>query len=395
MARCGHCNSVIVFGGARQGRARFCNTNCRKKNAQKNQIPVSDRQLESVTHEVHAGPCSLCLGDGPVDVHNVHSIWSLVWFTKWKTKPVVGCRSCGRKSQVQGIVFSSLLGWWGFPWGAIVTPIQIVRNLVGMARPPHPEHPSEDLYEYLRDELTSGRLNMETFQFEDDGIDDAVDVNAVDVIAVDVIAVVCRGCDHRFDVKTHLAGCTEYCPQCGLAFTVPERDEHRPTSNSPTAADGAGDQWKSIGQQSPAAETGMEDWDDVWNEQWRDVDVRYGGTRGIEAGDFLLNDAGKSGKRRMPSLLAWIVVAVFAVGTLVCVMGFVLLDEPAGPIGARQPDFGDQRPIDDQAQRLRDAPRPGGPLRRAPELPTVDDRMGQPLDSQIEQPRPISPPRAK
>jgi hypothetical protein len=42
------------------------------------------------------------------------------------------------------------LGWWGFPWGLIMTPIQIGRNLYGMASPPDPSRPSAQFEKVLR-----------------------------------------------------------------------------------------------------------------------------------------------------------------------------------------------------------------------------------------------------
>jgi len=43
-----------------------------------------------------------------------------------------------------------VLGWWGFPWGLILTPIQVGRNLVGVARPPEASKPSPQLEKVLR-----------------------------------------------------------------------------------------------------------------------------------------------------------------------------------------------------------------------------------------------------
>jgi hypothetical protein len=51
----------------------------------------------------------------------------------------VVCRPCGVKSQLGNAALSLLTGWWGIPWGLIMTPIQVTRNIVGMcSNPPHP-----------------------------------------------------------------------------------------------------------------------------------------------------------------------------------------------------------------------------------------------------------------
>ncbi len=47
--------------------------------------------------------------------------------------------------QIKDALLSLFLGWWGFPWGVIVTLIQIIRNLVGMLNHPHSSQPSRKL----------------------------------------------------------------------------------------------------------------------------------------------------------------------------------------------------------------------------------------------------------
>ena len=66
------------------------------------------------------------------------------------SRPLVAGRSCGIKAQLGSALFSLFLGWWGFPWGFVMTPIQIVRNLVGLAKGPDPAQPSEQLHRMVR-----------------------------------------------------------------------------------------------------------------------------------------------------------------------------------------------------------------------------------------------------
>jgi hypothetical protein len=49
------------------------------------------------------------------------------------------------KSQLGGVLFSLVLGWWGFPWGIILTPVQIGRNIAGMCGGPDSSRPSAAL----------------------------------------------------------------------------------------------------------------------------------------------------------------------------------------------------------------------------------------------------------
>jgi hypothetical protein len=47
--------------------------------------------------------------------------------------------------QLAGAISSLLVGWWGFPWGLIYTPVQIVRNIGALKNPPDPSRPSDAL----------------------------------------------------------------------------------------------------------------------------------------------------------------------------------------------------------------------------------------------------------
>jgi hypothetical protein len=100
--------------------------------------------------EVHRGLCPVCGGSGPVDVHTSHGIWSIVVLSRWSSVPRISCRSCGVSRQTVGLLTSTLFGWWGFPWGLLMTPVQIVKNVVGLASPPNPTQPSDELMGQMR-----------------------------------------------------------------------------------------------------------------------------------------------------------------------------------------------------------------------------------------------------
>lgn len=135
MARCDACGASILFGGAKLNDMRFCNATC----AQRGQLLMISRQLPAdmvtaKTSEVYRGTCPRCQGPGPVDVHTSHRVWSALIMTQWQNRPHVCCHSCGVKSQAGDLLFSLFLGWWGFPWGLIMTPVQITRNISGMMK---------------------------------------------------------------------------------------------------------------------------------------------------------------------------------------------------------------------------------------------------------------------
>jgi hypothetical protein len=162
MARCDYCGSTIIFGGKRDDNGRFCNQKCQARGA----LLAISRQLPEATVQeqvwkVHQGFCPKCNGAGPVDVHVSHKVWSAVFLTSWSSTPEVCCRSCGLKSQAGGGAFSLIFGWWGFPWGIVLTPIQIGKNIIGAARPPAPSKPSAQLEKLLRMNLAAEAVKQQ------------------------------------------------------------------------------------------------------------------------------------------------------------------------------------------------------------------------------------------
>ena len=165
MAKCTYCSSTILFGGKRDANGRFCNQKCQGRGAL---LALSQQIPESVVKDqvwkIHQGLCPKCSGSGPVDVHTSHRVWSAVFLTSWSSAPELSCRKCGMKSQAIGAAFSLALGWWGFPWGFIVTPIQIVKNGVAMARPPEALNPSPLLERVVRMNMAAQAVRQNSAQ---------------------------------------------------------------------------------------------------------------------------------------------------------------------------------------------------------------------------------------
>src|SRR5512140_3815075 len=125
MAKCDYCASTIIFGGKTDANGRFCNDKCRGRGALlaiSRQLPAT--AIQEQVWKVHQGACPKCGGVGPVDVHVSHKVWSALVVTSWSSTPQISCRPCGQKSQLAGAGFSLFLGWWGFPWGLVMTPVQ-------------------------------------------------------------------------------------------------------------------------------------------------------------------------------------------------------------------------------------------------------------------------------
>lgn len=153
MAKCGYCNSTVIIGGVKtqEKGERYCNDKCYKSAvllAVSDQIPIET--VREQIQVVHQGLCPKCKGRGPIDVHITYQIWSALLLTSWSNRPEISCRSCGRKKQLIGAVSSLFLGWWGFPWGLIMTPVQVTRNVIGMVKSQDELRPSPMLERMVR-----------------------------------------------------------------------------------------------------------------------------------------------------------------------------------------------------------------------------------------------------
>ncbi len=154
MARCAACGTSILFGGRRAGDLVFCNDDCHRQAYFLSLASDYDDDLvEEHIRAVFEGPCPRCDGTGPVDVHFSHRVWSAVLVSAASSPAQITCRRCAVKAHLTGILFSFTLGWWGFPWGLIMTPIQIGRNVVGLIPRRAPTEPSQLLPTFVRMQL--------------------------------------------------------------------------------------------------------------------------------------------------------------------------------------------------------------------------------------------------
>jgi hypothetical protein len=161
MAACSACGSTILFGGKTNGDLRFCNAKCQSKGS----LVILARQLppdlvRERTQSIYHGACPKCHGAGPVDVHVSYQIWSAVFLTSWKNTPQICCRPCGVRTQLGNAAFSLLLGWWGIPWGLIMTPVQVVRNIVAIVRGSSADGPSASLERTIGLALAAERVRQ-------------------------------------------------------------------------------------------------------------------------------------------------------------------------------------------------------------------------------------------
>jgi hypothetical protein len=162
MASCAYCDTTIFFGGKTHDGQKYCNDQCAHRGLLANvasQIPQAT--VDQFVARVHSGNCPKCEGQGPVDLHTSHKVWSALLLTSWSSSPEVCCQSCGTKQKLGATAFSLFLGWWGFPWGILMTPMQIGKNIWGMFSHPDPTTPSAALIRILRLQLAAHAVQAE------------------------------------------------------------------------------------------------------------------------------------------------------------------------------------------------------------------------------------------
>jgi hypothetical protein len=79
-----------------------------------------------------------------------YRVWSALVITNWNNTQQISCRGCAVKNQLGSILYCFLLGWWGFPWGFVMTPVQIFRNLGAAMSSTDPLRPSDKLQRLVR-----------------------------------------------------------------------------------------------------------------------------------------------------------------------------------------------------------------------------------------------------
>jgi len=151
MATCYYCETLFFFGGKSDATGRYCNAKCQAAGnllARSRQIPAGE--VERLVRETHHSNCPRCGGHGPIDIHKAHQVWSAIFITSWSSKPELSCKSCATKRQIISSITSLLFGWWGFPWGLGMTPLQVARNIIEIAGGPQPNNPTPLLEKYIR-----------------------------------------------------------------------------------------------------------------------------------------------------------------------------------------------------------------------------------------------------
>jgi hypothetical protein len=151
MSTCANCGETILFGGVKYGTLTFCRKRCFNNNPiVQIAVTLPEEEIQELVQKIHEGTCPICGGHGPVDIHSSCRVVSFLFATSYQTNQRISCRSCAAKANFTNGLISLLFGWWGIPWGILMTPFYLLRNFWGLICPVSTLEPSEKLKEHVR-----------------------------------------------------------------------------------------------------------------------------------------------------------------------------------------------------------------------------------------------------
>ena len=153
MASCQTCKTTILWGGVKKDGRRYCNAGCMEGDELArigDRIPEATVMAEA--KKIMKEPCPECHQvSNDVEMRSSYRAISFIVMTTWSKNPILSCSSCHRKKVLGDGLTTFFLGWWGFPFGLILTPVQLIRNISALASPKSgASEPSAELCSFVR-----------------------------------------------------------------------------------------------------------------------------------------------------------------------------------------------------------------------------------------------------
>jgi hypothetical protein len=163
MATCASCGNSILWGGVRQNGRRYCGPKCCSRDEfGRFAARIPEQAVRHAVQEIRNGPCPVCSRrGGDIELRKSYRAISYVIMTSWGAFPLISCPSCHRKKVLGNFILTLLFGWWGFPWGLIMTPVQLVRNLSALSTDTKTSEPSQDLCSAVRVMMAHTHLSLQ------------------------------------------------------------------------------------------------------------------------------------------------------------------------------------------------------------------------------------------
>ena len=89
----------------------------------------TSEEIEQYAQLLSNLPCPVCdSNQQKLNGTVAHTVKSFLIFTTSERKPTIACPDCLDQVNDKAAWSTALLGWWGFPWGLLKTPVYIYRN---------------------------------------------------------------------------------------------------------------------------------------------------------------------------------------------------------------------------------------------------------------------------
>ncbi|WP_426208965.1 hypothetical protein [Massilia sp. TWP1-3-3] len=142
---------------------QFCSADClHAARISEAAVDLSAGQIGARALAMRSGACPDCgSSESVIEIRYHYRVVSALYFTSYQRKSRFCCVACGRKQNFKSFLFTFFLGWWGVPFGLIMTPTYLIANLGELREQRSGGEPSEDLVRLAKFQLAEKayRLN--------------------------------------------------------------------------------------------------------------------------------------------------------------------------------------------------------------------------------------------
>jgi len=90
---------------------------------------LSQVEIKVLVSEIKKTPCPICNQSfAPLQAAEIQKVRSILLITNHSAEAMIACENCIKKEKNKQLLLNFLLGWWGFPWGLIRTPMALVKH---------------------------------------------------------------------------------------------------------------------------------------------------------------------------------------------------------------------------------------------------------------------------
>jgi hypothetical protein len=171
MATCASCGNSILWGGVRLNGRRYCGQKCCSQDEfGRFAASIPEQAVKIEAKKIRNGNCPVCSQRGEeIELRKSYKAISYVIMTRWGVYPIISCSSCHRKKVLGDFFLTLLFGWWGFPWGLIITPVQLIRNICAFATDTKTSESSKELCSAVRVMMAHKNLSLQYRSSHDPG----------------------------------------------------------------------------------------------------------------------------------------------------------------------------------------------------------------------------------